>query len=94
MIENTIIEIDAEDENLMLYLFDSGLFGDIETDEQKIEVITHILTGLGWPNYEAEIRMCAKWFLNKIKEDTELCDAEIMMKLGKAVSKEIKERWL
>lgn len=92
--EESIIEIDATDKDVMLYFFASGLFGEIQTDEQKIEVITHIFSNLGWPELEAEIRMCAKWFLSKIKEETELCDAEIMVKLGKKVSKEIKSRWL
>lgn len=92
--EGRFIEIDANDEDFMLYLFDAGMFGEIKTDKQKIEVITHILTGLGWPDYEDEIRMCAKYFLNSIKKNKSLCDAEIMYQLGKEVSKEIKERWL
>lgn len=91
--EERIIEIDTNDEEFMLYLFDSGMLGDIHTDKHKIELTTQMLLNF-YPNLEDVIRMCAKYFLHSIKKNKELCDAEIMVKLGKEVSNEIKNRWL
>ena len=92
--EGRFIEIDANDEDFMLYLFDSGILGDIETDKDKIQLNTEIIK-IFFPNVSEDIiTMCTKWYLEIIKKNTELCDAEIMAKLGKEVSKEIKERWI
>lgn len=92
--EGRFIEIDATDEDFMLYLFDSGMFGDIQTDNDKIQLNIHLMQNF-FPNVpEDVIKMCTKWYLENIKKNKSLCDAEIMYQLGKQVSSEIKDRWL
>lgn len=92
--EQRFIEIDATDEDFMLYLFDSGMFGDIQTDNDKIILNIHLMQNF-FPNVpEDVIKMCTKWYLENIKKNKSLCDAEIMYQLGKQVSSEIKDRWL
>jgi len=91
--EESIIEIDATDENYIEFLFESGIFGEIYTDAQKIEVLVDIFTRYGWSDLHAEILMCANHFLPQIKKESEF-DGEIMAKLVKMVSREIKSRWL
>lgn len=92
--EQRFIEIDATDEDFMLYLFDSGMFGDIQTDNDKIILNIHLMQNF-FPNVpEDVIKMCTKWYLENIKKNKSLCDAEIMYQLGKQVSNEIKDRWL
>lgn len=92
--EERIIEIDATDEDFMIYLFDSGMFGDIQTDNDKIQLNIHLMRNF-FPNVSEDvIKMCTKWYLEDIKKDKKLFDAEIMYQLGKEVSRELKERWL
>lgn len=91
--EENIIETDV-DGGLMIFMLEWGVFGEIQTDENKIDTITSMLSKIFY-DVEDVIRMCAKWYLNKIKEEGEdLSDGEVMFKLGKLISKELKERWL
>ncbi len=94
MLDNHIIELDADDDSFMLYLFDSGIFGDIETDEQKTKIALRIIKNF-YPSVDDNvIEMCIKYYLRIIKKDNRLYDSVILHKLIKNVNNEIQKRWL